>query len=101
MTYRKKLSTKRQLCEICFQKNVFTIFNLDRKRTGPPLSVPVVIKKPKNHTGSSHSSFSWEQMSIDVEFIDLIESLSYSIQNQENLKAVSLVKYLNTFFFAD
>lgn len=61
----------------------------DRKRTGPPIAA-IPSKKPK-HAGSSHSSFAWEQMCIEVDSIDLIESLNYSIQNQENLKAVGLL----------
>lgn len=71
-----------------FNIYVFIILNLDRKRTGPPIAA-IPSKKPK-HAGSSHSSFAWEQMCIEVDSIDLIESLSYSIQNQENLKAVSI-----------
>lgn len=68
----------------------FSFFlNVDRKRTGPPLAIPISSKKPKHHAGSSHSSFAWEQMCMDVDSIDLLDSLSYSIQNQENLKAVS------------
>jgi len=73
---------------------LFTIKNIDRKRTGPPLTVPIASKKPKNHASSNHSSFAWEQMCVDVDFIDLIESLSYSIQNQEHLKAVSFEIYI-------
>lgn len=49
-----------------------------------------IPSKKLKHGSSSHSSFAWEQMCIEVDSIDLIESLSYSIQNQENLKAVSI-----------
>ncbi|KAL5232641.1 hypothetical protein ACI65C_000051 [Semiaphis heraclei] len=61
----------------------------DRKRTGPPMSA--IPSKKLKHGSSSHSSFAWEQMCIEVDSIDLIESLSYSIQNQENLKAIGLL----------
>uniref|UniRef100_A0A2H8TLT6 Integrator complex subunit 1 n=1 Tax=Melanaphis sacchari TaxID=742174 RepID=A0A2H8TLT6_9HEMI len=61
----------------------------DRKRTGPPIAA--IPSKKTKHAGSSHSSFAWEQMCIEVDSIDLIESLSYSVQNQENLKAVGLL----------
>ncbi|KAL4148797.1 hypothetical protein QTP88_002952 [Uroleucon formosanum] len=60
-----------------------------RKRTGPPIAA--IPSKKTKHTGSTHSSFAWEQMCIEVDPIDLIESLSYSIQSQENLKAVGLL----------
>ncbi|XP_050427828.1 integrator complex subunit 1 isoform X2 [Adelges cooleyi] len=61
----------------------------DRKRPGPPLAIPIPSKKPKSHSG--HSSFAWEQMSIEVDSIDLFESLNYAFQNQENLKAIGLL----------
>lgn len=66
------------------------VLNLDRKRTGPPVAVPIPSKKPKSQASSSHKSFAWEQMCIEVDTIDLIDSLSYAFNNQENLKAVSL-----------
>lgn len=72
--------------------NFVTFLNLDRKRPGPPLAIPIPNKKSKHH-GSNHGSFSWEQMCIEVDSIDLIDSLNYSIQNQENLKAVSFQVY--------
>lgn len=74
--------------------NVYDILKLERKRSGPPMAVPVPSKKPKHHASSSHSSFAWEQMCIEVDSIDFLDSLSYSIQNQENLKAVSNVFYI-------
>jgi len=53
------------------------------------LSVSIPSKKSKSHVGSSHNSFAWEHMSIEIDAVDLIDSISDSIQNQEPLKAVS------------
>lgn len=53
------------------------------------MAVPIPSKKPKSHANIGHSSFSWEQMCIDVDSVDLIDSLNNALQNQENQKAAS------------
>lgn len=67
----------------------FIIFNLDRKRPGPPPGIPIPSKKSKNHAVSSQSSFAWEQSCIEVDAIDFVESLNNALQNMENEKVVS------------
>lgn len=66
------------------------ISDLDRKRSGPPLAVPILTKKPKRPVGSSYKSFAWEKMCIDVDPIDLIVSIDCALQDDEHHKAVSL-----------
>lgn len=56
------------------------------------MATNIPSKKSKSHTGSNNSSFAWEQMCIDVDAIDIFDSISYASQNQENLKAVSFLK---------